>query len=216
VLASAFCLCSRCVGTHKRSPASFPLPDTRRCSTCPTLSRTNRVGVHTSLLSQKPFSFLPTSDQDRMIQVQMLASTKECFCIERNTLPPWLAQSELWTAIRHFPSTPAAASLRTAGAGFWALRVATLRVSNCEQMFADSGVILCVHSVGSETKTFQPRCPQDPRQQPRCVIPGDCSLRANCCLFYKHTSSVARPFPASLPAYERRGSSRAVYIDGQE
>ena len=52
-----------------------------------------------------------------------------------------------------FSVTPAAASLRTAGAGFWALRVATLRVSNCEQMFADSGVILCVHSVGSETKT---------------------------------------------------------------
>jgi hypothetical protein len=53
------------------------------------------VGVHTSLLSQKPFSFLPTSDQDRMIQVQMLAFTKECFCTERNTLRPWFAQSEL-------------------------------------------------------------------------------------------------------------------------
>lgn len=30
-----------------------------------------------------------------MIQVQMLASTKEGFCIERNTLRPWFAQSEL-------------------------------------------------------------------------------------------------------------------------
>jgi hypothetical protein len=86
------------------------------------------------------------------IQVQMLAPTKECFCIERNTLRRWFAQSELWMAIRYFRH-PAAASLRTAGAEFWALRVATLRVSNCEQMFADSGVVLCAHSVGSETKT---------------------------------------------------------------
>jgi len=52
---SAFCLCIRCVGTHKRSPGSFPLPDTRRCSTRPTLSRMNRAGVHTFLLSRKPF-----------------------------------------------------------------------------------------------------------------------------------------------------------------
>ena len=55
VMASASCLCIRRVGTRKRSPVSFPLLDTRRCSTCPTLSRTNRVGVHTSLPSQKPF-----------------------------------------------------------------------------------------------------------------------------------------------------------------
>jgi hypothetical protein len=42
----------------------------------------------------EPISFLPTSDQDRMIQVQMLVSRKECFCTERNTLrfavlSPW-------------------------------------------------------------------------------------------------------------------------------
>jgi hypothetical protein len=57
-------------------------------------------------------------------------------------------------AFRH----QAAASLRTAGAEFCALRsrelrgLTTLRVSNCEQMFADSRVILCVHSVGRKRR----------------------------------------------------------------
>src|ERR1017187_9922836 len=76
-MASASCLCIRCVDTHKRSPVSFPLPHTRRCSTCPTLSRTNRAGVHISRLSQKPFSFLPTSDQERM-------SKSKCYFPEKS------------------------------------------------------------------------------------------------------------------------------------
>ena len=45
------CLCIRRVDTRKRSPASFPLLDTLRCSTYPTSPRTNRAGVHTSRLS---------------------------------------------------------------------------------------------------------------------------------------------------------------------
>ena len=31
-------------------------------------------------------SLLPTSDQERMIQAQMLVTRKKCFCTERNTL----------------------------------------------------------------------------------------------------------------------------------
>jgi hypothetical protein len=85
-MASASCLCIRRVGTHKRSPASFPLPRTRRCSTCPTFSRTNRAGVHTSLLSQKPFSFLPTSDQELMIQVQNPSLQERVFLCRKEHL----------------------------------------------------------------------------------------------------------------------------------
>src|ERR1039457_3771946 len=80
------CLCIRRVDTRKRSPASFPLLDTLRCSTYPTSPRTNRAGVHTSRLSQKPFPFLPTSDQVRMIRVQMLVPRAKYFCTETNAL----------------------------------------------------------------------------------------------------------------------------------
>ena len=146
-MASASCLCIRCVGTYKRSPVSFPLPDTRRCSTCPTLSHTNRVGVHTSLLSQKPFlsSNFGTRSDDPSPNASL---HQRVFLYRKEHLVTVVRTVGAMDGNPSFSVTPAAASLRTAGAGFWALRVATLRVSNCEQMFADSGVILCVHSVG--------------------------------------------------------------------
>ncbi len=159
MLASAFCLCIRRVGTHKRSPASFPLPDTRRCSTCPTLSRMNRAGVHTSLLFQKPFSFPPNfgsgSDDpspNASLHERLFLYRKEHLAtvvrtvgaIDGNALFSVtrlaLVCGRLWRKSVLFGSR----ELRC---------LTTLRVSNCEQMFADSGVILCVHSVGSETKT---------------------------------------------------------------
>lgn len=59
VMASASCLCIRHGSTHRRSPVSSPLLDTRRCSTCPTMPRTNREGGHTSRLSLSPFPCSP-------------------------------------------------------------------------------------------------------------------------------------------------------------
>jgi hypothetical protein len=98
--------------------------DLRRLFRCLTLgaavlarrrqARTERVGT---LLGFRRVHFLvlPTSDQVRMIQVQMLVPRKKCFCAETNTLRYWsLWSHRRWQSVGfRDKSCP---SLQTAGA----------------------------------------------------------------------------------------------------
>jgi hypothetical protein len=115
------------------------------------LSRTNRVGVHTSLLSQKPFSFLPTSDQDRMIQVQMLASSKECFCTERNTLRRGshrVSASSRMRVLRNTSRLGGTMAVATTG------RAEVTIFSAFARVWIERRVILAAQSGGSEYRIY--------------------------------------------------------------
>ena len=110
--------------------------------------------VCTSLgFRRDPFRFLLTSDQVRMIQVQMLVLKKKCSVQKRTPCDIGrYGRSRRWQSVgfcdkschfsgrRRIPWPPWMGESRAASS--------TPRLSNFEQMFADSRVILSVHSVG--------------------------------------------------------------------
>jgi hypothetical protein len=99
------------------------------------------------------FLFSQTSDQVRMTQVQMLVPKEKVFLYRNEHIAISVAIVADGNPLAS--ATSLATSLRTAGAEFCGFpdgesRVASPapRVSNCDQMFADSRVILSVHSTG--------------------------------------------------------------------
>ena len=138
--------------------------DLRRLLRCLTLgaavlgrrrhARTERVGTLLGF-RRVHFLFSQTSDQVRMTQVQMLVPKEKVFLYRNEHIAILVALGAAVDGNLLASATSPAASLRTAGAkscGFPARESCVVspapRVSNFEQMFADSRVILSVHSVG--------------------------------------------------------------------